>query len=407
MAKVYPDYFDIKLKEYNKYDNLLKSKHEDAFSEIVKNIFEDKYSNYSYTVQNYCYLISKIVSDMLFIEYPKLTANDVLVEQEIISLWNKLNMQRVCLEGALLSSALGDIYIKSFIKNGELKVKLIKPQRVCPTFDLDEEVMSYKIMSSLSTKDKDYVYVQEHFRGIIKHSAYEVNSITYDITKEVPLSTVGMDMDSIEQTGIDEFLITHIPNIRLDDGFFGASDYKAIESLQESLNRRLTQISRVLSLHSSPVLCLPNGFIDENGKVNVKDLEFVELPENVDRPPEFITWNANLEHAFNEIDKEIDAIYDISDIQVFRNQSAMPESAEALRLKMIRTLALVARKGIYFEEGLKQLFKTLLKLENNYFDTGFNVEAEIDVEFSDGIPDIMVDDTTSSSIGFNIDKETE
>ena len=225
MAKVYPDYFDIKLKEYNKYDNLLKSKHEDAFSEIVKNIFEDKYSNYSYTVQNYCYLISKIVSDMLFIEYPKLTANDALVEQEIISLWNKLNMQRVCLEGALLSSALGDIYIKSFIKNGELKVKLIKPQRVCPTFDLDEEVMSYKIMSSLSTKDKDYVYVQEHFRGIIKHSAYEVNSITYDITKEVPLSTVGMDMDSIEQTGIDEFLITHIPNIRLDDGFFGASDY--------------------------------------------------------------------------------------------------------------------------------------------------------------------------------------
>lgn len=406
MAKVYPDYFDIKLKEYNKYDNLLKSKHEDAFSEIVKNIFEDKYSNYSYTVQNYCYLVSKIVSDMLFIEYPELLSSDTSVQEELSRLWNKLNLQRVCLEGALISSALGDIYIKSFIKSGELKVKLIKPQRVCPVFDLDEEVMSYKVMSSLAMNEKDYVYVQEHFKGIIKHTAYEVNSITYDITKEVPLSVVGMEMDSIEQTGVDEFLITHIPNIRLDDGFFGVSDYKAIESLQESLNRRLTQISRVLSLHSSPVLCLPNGFIDENGKVNVKDLEFVELPENVDRPPEFITWNANLEHAFNEIDKEIDAIYDISDIKVFRNQSAMPESAEALRLRMIRTLALVARKGIYFEEGLKQLFKTLLKLENIYLGTKFNADAEIEVEFSDGIPNIMIEDETNTpgSIGFVVDE---
>lgn len=60
-----------RINKYNFYELLLKSDHKAAFEKTYNNLFRDDAElSYTYQVINMCYLISKISSDLLFLEPP-------------------------------------------------------------------------------------------------------------------------------------------------------------------------------------------------------------------------------------------------------------------------------------------------------------------------------------------------
>ena len=84
------------------------------------------------------------------------------------------------------------------------------------------------------------------------------------IKKQVPLSTIPdyKDLEEEQETGYPGLLVEHIPNWRLDDMFWGISDYHDLDSLFDALNNRVSRIDSILDKHSDPKLILPPGSME-------------------------------------------------------------------------------------------------------------------------------------------------
>lgn len=115
--------------------------------------------------------------------------------------------------------------------------------------------------------------------------------------------------------------------------------------------------------HSDPILALPEGVLDEDGKVRKESFHMFEIPsDGVSNPakPEYITWNASLDPAFKQIEKLVEFLYMFSETSpdaFGMGKGGTNESGRALRYKLMRTIAKVARKKLYYDAGIKQVLK--------------------------------------------------
>jgi hypothetical protein len=164
----------------------------------------------------------------------------------------------------------------------------------------------------------------------------------------------------------------HNPNWKDGRNHYGKDDYYDLLTLFYAINNRLTKIDNILDKHSDPILAIPDGVLDEEGKVKKEHLGLFEKGEDGE-VPEYIVWNASLESAFNEIDRLMDSLYLFSEISpdaMGRFKDATAESGRALKYRMMRTVAKVRRKQLYFTHTVKEIVYLAQLLAAEY-----NVEA--------------------------------
>lgn len=421
MAKLkkFPDETSLKrLRKYSSYERLLKGNHYSAYMSEIGDKFSDRYKYLRYITCNFAGLLSKVMADVLFGE--KVTIESPTKdeqEQEFIDALvfeNKLNTQFY--ESALLGSARGDALLRIRVEDKQIKIEDINPAMFFPELGNNfrekpnKKVLAWKEYIKDDKGETVYLIKETYTPGLIETEVYEMKDReSQEVVKKIAVKDyngmAGKEYEEKIDTGIDEIPLVHIPNFRINNRYWGTSDYHDLESLFFAMNNRITSIDNILDKHSDPILAIPEGILDEDGNVKKESLGMVEVREGGGKP-EYIVWNANLDIAFKQIDEIIKMIFlmgEVSPDVVGLNTGRYgPESGRALKLRMLRTLAKKNRKALYYELGIQkavQIASMFAKAGNLVGGVKYKGDEIIpNVIFADGVVDDKVEEVQNETL---------
>lgn len=367
----------VRIQEYHRNDLLYKGEHFEAFALKVKDTkFNTEYERLRYLAANFPGLMSKVLADMLFGEPLHIDMQDSASADFVDALMHENELINQLYESALINSRRGfDVFkIRIGQRNplvsdspSTIIIEQIGAEKYFPVFDSKAArnvVVQDVIAVTFQDGDKTYLHKEIHTPGKIEHQVY-----LYDPKEEKVIATAKPEdfgIPSTEDTGVNRSLVFGIPNYR-DGEFWGPSDYRDLEQMIFALNNRMTKTDNILDKHSDPILAVPPGVIDENGKVRKEQLGMFEVDnENPGfNKPEYIVWNANLESAFKQIDKLVEFLFMFSEIApatMGADKDGQAESGRALKFKLLSTIRKRNRKISYYDQMIKELLFTAQEL---------------------------------------------
>ncbi len=410
-----------RLENYKRSRYLFKGQHQEVYERIQNWIEKSQDKSIVYVVCNFAGLISKVSADMLFGEGVKYSANEdpVSVEQKQLDALieaNKLNSLNY--EMALSSSWRGEVIYK--VRHGVMQewkddtphsiIEPASPSCFWPILSGDNVrnmqggVFGHVRVapSGIAAKQgRSYLKLERQLPGQVEHELWLLDDDRRSLKEQVNLKLFPeyTELEEQEDTGYPGLLFTFNPNWRLEDMFWGISDYYDLEGIFDELNNRISRISRVLDKHESPRLILPPGIMKEDPNtgrwyIEKEDFEALEI-DNQDQTvrgdlPRYLTWDAELNAAFQQIDKLLEIAFLVSETSpdaFGMNKSGAAESGRALKFRLIRLLAKINRKKLYFDEAIKDVVKTALHLDAVHGDGAAPDQFDLRLEWADGIPD--------------------
>lgn len=396
-----------RLNQYEHYDLVQIGQQYNAFNISSKGAVNEQMAKLRYVVANYAGMISKISADISFLDPVKFKlkgdANQQLVDA--LDFNNRMAVQNY--ESAVSNSARGDAVYKLRIgkryptdAKATIIIENISPYIYFPNLDSvnmqgspSEETLAWFVKFGKNT----FVRKEIHTAGLITNELWSYDNRTKKLVAQIPWTNYydpSVDPETVE-TRITKNLIVHIPNWRIGTEYFGISDYVDLDTLFYALNNRITKVDNVLDTHSDPILAIPDGLLNDDGEVRRENLQLIEIPADSNgTKPEYIVWNANLEAAFTEIDKLIEFLDMFSETSpdtrgMGKGQS---DSGRALKYKLLRTLAKVKRKQLYYRQGLKEVMTIAQEL--------FMKWPEVEVVM-DGIPVPRISNIETPEVEFS------
>lgn len=368
-----------RLNQYEHYGRIYFGEHYDAFAIKGDKDFTERYKRLRYVVANFGGLMSRVLADMLFGETVKIDYQDAKLNQKWSDgFFEENQLLSQLYESALVNSRLGDDVFKLRIgqrnpKVTDSKVSVIA-EEITPAIYfpvLDEQNTrntpeSDVLAMQFKENGKCYLHKEIHVPGTIYHEIYEYDPKQQKIIQQLSADAFGYPDE--EETGVKRSLVFHVPNVRDGSGFWGTSDYRDLDTLFYALNNRITKIDNVLDKHTDPILAVPPGVIDEEGKVKKEALGMFEVDnENTGFvKPEYIVWNANLESAFKEVDKLMEMLLlmsEISPASVGMDQGGnAAQSGRALKFMLLATIRKMKRKQRYYDQFMKDMLETAIEL---------------------------------------------
>jgi len=401
---------------YQRYERLFLGQHKLVFA-----VLPQPYQMKRYIVANFAGLISRLSADLLFGEQSDVltTQEDEAAKEALRQIVTRNNLHAVNYESALSNSFRGDAVYK--VRWGKRTPQAEQPEAIIDEVpasiyfpELDDDDVRKLIRVTLAWVKRDpkdskraYLRAEVHEPGVIRHQLFDLGSVPSlaisgdpariiggKAPQQVPLNTLEayQDLPEEEQTGLDHIPVFHVPNFRYGSRFWGISDYEGLESLFESLNNRVSQIDEVLDKHVAPKIVVPPGFVDEDGKIRFDRMETIELGPG-DQPPSYITWDAHLQAAFTQFEKLLDLLFMLSETAPSAfglDKFGVAESGRALRLRLLRTLAKINRKRLYYDTALKAALLTAQVLDVTH-GSGEYEPAEPTLQWADGLPEDMVE----------------
>ncbi len=398
----YPDHIN-RINYYKYYEKLFIGDHFGAFAYYMDDErFTAQYQKLRYVMANFAGLISKVIADFLFSE--PITARVPDGDQDFLdALWRENNLDTQLYESALTNSYNGDDVFK--VRVGKRNFYDDKPtliiEETTPTiyfpkvngFNVREVPQRQELAWTFTINGKKYLRKEIHEGGTIYNEVWQMEG--NKIVAQVDISILGIpDLQPMVPTGVKEPLLFHIPNWKTGNRYFGISDYHDLDSLFFAINNRLTKTDNILDKHSDPILMVPPGVLDENGKVKKKALGVIEIAEGETGKPEYIVWDASLENAFKEIDYLVDKLLMTSEISpdaFGMGKNGAAESGRALKFKLLRILAKAKRKKLYYDTQLKNVLFVAQKMAKvwNLEVGGQKLKGDpalVELEWNDGIP---------------------
>ena len=398
-----------RLENYKRSRLLFKGKHQDVFERIQEWIERQQDRMLVYVVCNFAGLLSKVSADMLFGETPRFFCSKVdetSKEQEALNnIITDNKLATLSYETALSASWRGEAILKArygkfadWADKEHAIIEAASPGIFWPILQ-DDNVRGLQggVFGWVKQAPKKYLRIERQLPGRIENELWLLDGTK--IRERVPLKTFPeyAELPDFEETGYPGLLFEFVPNWRLDDEFWGTNDYYDLEGIFDEMNNRVSRISRVLDKHESPKLILPPGLMkyDEERKrwyVEKEDLETIEADPTVDNIgdlPKYLTWDAQLEAAFKQIEKLLELVFMISETSPDAfgrgDKGGQAESGRALKFRLIRLLAKINRKKLYFDEALKNILYAAQYMNAEH--GGGPEPQKVRIEWKDGLPE--------------------
>jgi hypothetical protein len=415
---VFPKKADkARISKYNENDQLYFGDHFDAFKirgEKDTNQYPEVYKRLRYIVANFAGLMSRILADMLFGETITVDVKDEKTQQFLDAVMEDNQLLAQLYESELGNSRRGDAVFKLRVGQrnpavidspSTIIIEEFTPAIYFPVLEVTgtRNVPKQDVIATIFKQgDVTYLHKEIHTPGKIQHEVYKYNPKDEKIISAEDVTQFGFK--EVEDTGVKRSLIFHVPNVRDGSGFFGTSDYRDLYSLFFALNNRISKVDNILDKHSDPILAVPPGVIDENGKVTKQALQMFEVDNETPgfNKPEYIVWNANLESAFKQIDKLVEMLFLFAEIAPASTGSdggsgGQAESGRALKFKLLSTIRKRNRKVRYYDQAIKDMLETaqeLAKFHKISIDgfTPANIERP-DIKWGDGVINDSIEQT--------------
>jgi len=351
-----------RIAKYQKYYKLFKGDHDEVFqiADYLKRDISKR--ELLYLSCNFAGLISKISADFLFLEPLKIDVRDNKTEEILRDIYQGSSLQTVLYQAALTQSYAGTAWLKVHFDGQRPVISEVPPELVFPEIDqadVGKGPQKITIGYFLEIGEREYMFQEIHTPGQITNKLFSVDG-DGQIDKEVSLRLYRDDLEEEIETGLSYIPIFKISNFKTGREFFGFSDYHDLESLMADLNERVTQISNQLNKHMNAKLAVPEGVLDEKGEVANANFEMVEIRggESGAMIPRYITnENPQIENGFRQIDNLLRLLAmfsETSDVLLGLDAKGGVEKVGALRLRILRTLAKIARKRNFFDAAIKK-----------------------------------------------------
>jgi len=358
------------------------------------------------TLLNYHKLISVKTADLIFGEKPLITSegNKETIEQieENTQMFNKFY------ENVIDCSRYGNglFYIYEDDENKYGDFDLTQPRFWIPVVDPNnyKKIMNHVIVyMSCDSDDNKYLHAQIHYKGYFERKVFKMSEDKPDtimtalrtdtmIRKDITTHVIGnLTEEERVETGLSDFAIQVTSNTVTSDSMFGLNDYDDINSLVCSLMVRVGQIEKILDKHSSPSVNAPSSAAQqdpETGEWSLKMGNVFFRDSNDDPPTEYITWDAQLEANFKQIELLLNQLYVISEMGATllggEDKGGSNTSGRALKFKMISPLAKAKRITMLLDPVIKNVIKLVSSLG------GENIkdltDEKITIKWQDGLP---------------------
>lgn len=396
-----------RLEKYYTNKRIFEGEHElvykENFNRIARHIgnFEDIVS-YS-VICNFQKLISLKIADFMLGEEPIISCGDDNSKQQIAidTIKDNSDLINTCYSLSIDLSRYGDAVFNIY-KDDEGKgiIDITQPSFYFKVVDAQNikkvqyHVLAHKykklkpntLFNNLFNDDNqydDFLYAEIHSKG-----AYE--KITYKLNKQGYIESVVEQSEPIE-TGLDDFAIIPVHNLLTSDRVYGIDDYSDLDSIISELEVRISQISKILDKHAEPSMQGPETALKYNkatGRYQLKVGNYFPKSSKEDADVEYITWNAQLEASFKQIEKLINILAVISEmgsaIFDFDNKLGTAASGTALKRMMISPLAKVNRVRMSVDNALKKAIKLCSQLGGE--DIVDLSKEKINIFWNDGLP---------------------
>lgn len=373
-----------RLKLYEQNRLLFKGRHDEVYKDWIKLLREDKKAALQ-IILNWPKRLSTLWADLLLGEPPRIVVDN----EDFITELNKDNrLIKTAYEVALDVSRFGVGLFKARLKDGQAIIDGVYPGLWFPVVSRDNirEYQAHVLGWTFTEGDGKYLRVEIHRPGQIEHRVYRMEG-DY-IREQVRLQDFYPDLPEIEDTGVDDFLIRQVNNLRTTEELTGLDDYSDLDSIIQELETRVAQISRILDKHAAPNMYGPPGALELNPKTGQYEFRKTEegdyFPvEEGEQPPGYVTWEGQLEAAFKEFELLMDQFYTLSETSAAafgQLKQGLAESGSALRRLMMAPLAKVNRIRLYFEPELKGIIRTAAQLQGIELDN-------IEIHWRDGLPE--------------------
>lgn len=393
-----PDH-DERLKRYLKYEQLFRSEHRAVFQPHQRPNEKNVYN-----ITNLARSATLLSSDILFGEPFDILAKTEANKDALKTVANKNKLSTLLYECGLGQSYRGDAVLKArwgkrckYSQRDEVIIEAVPPSIYFPDFNpdntrqVDKVYLAYLKPGPPSEPTVQYLRVEEHEPGKIYQRLYRTADGKLE---EVDLKIYPeyAELQPEVETELEVIPVFYVPNFRDDKSFWGISDYEGIESNLEERNARQSQNSRILTKHADPKALVPESLVDEDGKIDIESMDFIKLSP-ADQKPEMLVWDPQLDASFKEIDQLNEDFFILTETAPAGfglDKFGVAESGRALKLRMQRTLAKVARKRRYWEEALKELFGVAQVLEQKFGNASYTPE-EVELQWPDGLPGDLVE----------------
>jgi len=430
-----------RLEQYERYRKLFRSGHRELYDRQLTS-----YEKRRYILSNFAKTISLLSADLLFGEKinvraappdlkqrsvarrltdrvsrmfrrrvfnrPVLTEQDGPQQERQQSALDNMvaanSLHRMNYRAALGQSYRGDTLLKVAwrkrhpeIASGveEAIISEVSTSLYFPELDPDDadRVVRTALAWEKAVGGKRYLRVEQHEPGYIYNLLFVRDESV--APGERRLTQVALDtlpeyegMDEVVETGLDYMPLFYVPNFQ-GESYWGISDYEGLEPFFEAINNRLTMMDTVLDKHVAPKIVMPPRFIDAEGKVDLAGLEVINLQPG-EEPPSYLTWDAQLTAAEKQIDRLIDLVLLHSETSPsafgIDRLGGVAESGRALWFRMLRTIAKINRKKMFFDAALRKALFCAQEFEAQFGKGGYT-PAEPEIEWQDGIPQDLVE----------------
>ena len=368
-----------------------------------------------YLTYNVLGLISLKGADLLFGQEPLLRAEDAAQQAALAALVERSNLHALLYGCAVDASYEGECFLETCARRGEVFVRQVPADEIFPLGDPlpDGQYAAYARyrVRNAGTEETPLHLLLEvtYLPGRIERRCYQLDAD--GARREVglgqwsvvsgPLSVAGSipapsttdngplttDLAPLTLTGVAHPTITWVPNLLVRGR--AVSDYDGAVELQDALNAKNSQVGRVLLKHSDPRLAFPEEAFDpQTGDVRSDHEVFAY--NDPQRVPQYITWDAELQHAMADrafVLNQLLVRTETSPVLLGLKEGAAPDAYKKVRLESFNSLTKAARKAAYWRAGVRRAVSVAQELENALAPANRRyAHGPIGVQLRDGIP---------------------
>ena len=397
-----------RLQRYFQNKRIFEGEHElvykENFNRIARHIgnFEQVVS-YS-VLANFQKLITLKIADFMLGEEPTILCSDdnSLEQQTIDNIIENSDLFNIAYSSVIDLSRYGDSVLNIYmneegkgiidITQPSFYFKVVDPQNIrkvqCHVLCHKYKKLKPKTILNTLFNDEsqydDFLYTEVHTKGYVQKTTYKLNKTCYIESIE--------ESSKQEATGLDDFAIIPIHNLLTSDRVYGIDDYNDIDSIISEIEVRLSQIAKILDKHAEPSMQGPETALTYNKdtrKYELRTGNYFPRMDEKDAKVEYITWNAQLDASFKQVEKLINILAVISEmgsaIFDFDNKLGTAASGTALRRMLINPLAKTKRVRNNLDKALKKAIKLCSQLGGEGI-TDLTKE-KINIFWKDGLPD--------------------
>ncbi len=380
-----------RLQAYERYSKLYEGDHDAVFQDVnpkeLARVGMDL---------NWFRRICTLFSDLLWGETPRFEASKGQEALDRILEVNRFHLTAYDATVDLIKYGTGLFKIR-FDKRGIIEA--IDPRLWFPVCNPDNaaevtaHILAWTVYTDEDGKDEPYLRLEIHHPGKIENRLYKLKE--GKIEKAVDLATIARYEDLADEieTGIEDFLVVPIHNLKASNAVAGRSDFTDLEDIVHEIEKRAAQISRVLDQHADPKLIAPANLVTidpTTGKAYfTASGSRVFVVNEGETAPSYLTWNAELAEAFRQIEVMEDhlrAVGEISPAILGDVKNGLAESGSALKRLALPTLAKVNRLRQRIDPQLKEVLRVCADLEIASRMSGAAAIENLTIAWRDGLP---------------------